>query len=112
MVEHLTRARNRLTKFYYATRRCGGPGRTGLTNTRRGWPRNAATSRRCRRPSSITGPWWVSRYAQLTAVEADLKLWLDRAPFADPVRRLGSYRGVTTPKALPGSPGGLPHSYS
>ena len=35
------------------------------------------------------------RDAQLDAVEADLALWQDRAPFADQVARLAAYRGVT-----------------
>jgi hypothetical protein len=38
--------------------------------------------------------------AQVAAVEADLKVWLVRAPFAEPVRRLAAYRGVTAMGAL------------
>jgi hypothetical protein len=42
----------------------------------------------------------VSRDAQLAAIEADLNLWIPRAPFAAPVRRLAAYRGVTAMGAL------------
>jgi transposase len=42
----------------------------------------------------------LSRDAQLAAVEADLRVWTEREPFATPVRRLAAYRGVTTVGAL------------
>ena len=42
----------------------------------------------------------LTRDAALAAVEADLRLWFDKAPFADPVRRLAAYRGVTAMGAL------------
>lgn len=38
--------------------------------------------------------------AHLTAVESDLKGYLDQGPFADAVARLGAYRGVTELGAL------------
>ena len=41
-----------------------------------------------------------TRDAVLAAVEADLRAWFDKEPFADPVRRLAAYRGVTTMGAL------------
>jgi hypothetical protein len=41
-----------------------------------------------------------TRDAELAAVEADLRTWFDRPPFADPVRRLAAYRGVTSMGAL------------
>jgi transposase len=34
-----------------------------------------------------------SRDAQLEAIQADLAVWYDRAPFADAVHRLSAYRG-------------------
>jgi hypothetical protein len=42
----------------------------------------------------------AGRDAQLEAVEADLAVWYDRAPFADAVDRLAAYRGVTRLGAL------------
>jgi hypothetical protein len=40
------------------------------------------------------------RHAQLEAIEADLAVWQDRAPFAEAVARLSAYRGVTRLGAL------------
>jgi hypothetical protein len=42
----------------------------------------------------------ASRDAQLEAIEADLVVWQDRAPFAEQVARLAAYRGVTRLGAL------------
>ncbi len=42
----------------------------------------------------------LCRDAALAAVEADMKCWIARAPFAEPVRRLAAYRGVTAMEAL------------
>ena len=42
----------------------------------------------------------ASRDAQLEAIEADLAVWQDRAPFAEQVARLAAYRGVTRLGAL------------
>ena len=41
-----------------------------------------------------------ARDAAIDAIDADLKLWLERAPFANPVARLGAYRGVAALGAL------------
>jgi len=41
-----------------------------------------------------------ARDVQLEAIEADLAVWQDRAPFAEAVARLGAYRGVTRLGAL------------
>jgi transposase len=41
-----------------------------------------------------------SRDAQLEAIQADLAVWQDRAPFAEQVARLAAYRGVTRLGAL------------
>jgi transposase len=41
-----------------------------------------------------------SRDAQLEAIEADLAVWFERAPFAEQVARLSAYRGVTRLGAL------------
>jgi transposase len=42
----------------------------------------------------------ASRDAQLEAIQADLAVWFDRAPFAEQVARLGASRGVTRLGAL------------
>jgi transposase len=42
----------------------------------------------------------ADRDAALAAVEADLRQWVDREPFADPVHRLAAYRGVAELGAL------------
>jgi transposase len=42
----------------------------------------------------------ASRDAQLEAIQADLAIWQDRAPFAEAVARLSAYRGVTRLGAL------------
>jgi transposase len=42
----------------------------------------------------------IAREAAVEAIDADLKLWFDRAPFADPVARLAAYRGITPLGAL------------
>jgi transposase len=95
MVEDLTRARNRLTKFLL---RHGQVWRGGSNWTLKhdAWlaklhfeePALATTFAHYR---AVV----LSREAQLTAVEADLVAWFEREPFAVAVRRLGAYRGVT-----------------
>ena len=42
----------------------------------------------------------ASRDAAVVAVEADLRPWFDREPFADGVHRLGAYRGIARLGAL------------
>jgi transposase len=42
----------------------------------------------------------VAREAAVDAIDADLKLWFGRAPFAEPVARLAAYRGITELGAL------------
>jgi transposase len=42
----------------------------------------------------------ADRDAAVDAVESDLKVWFDRAPFVDCVQRLGAYRGVAQLGAL------------
>lgn len=41
-----------------------------------------------------------AREAAVDAIDADIKTWYDRAPFADPVARLCAYRGITELGAL------------
>lgn len=42
----------------------------------------------------------VAREAAVEAIDADLRLWFARAPFAECVSRLGAYRGITALGAL------------
>ncbi len=42
----------------------------------------------------------TAREAAVDAIDADLKLWFTRAPFADSVARLAAYRGITELGAL------------
>jgi transposase len=100
LVEDRTRARHRLSKFLL---RHGRPWRGGnaWTLTHERWllaqrfdqPALAATYAHYRAVLEV-------RDAQLEAIEADLAIWYDRAPFADAVHRLSAYRGVTRLGAL------------
>jgi transposase len=100
LVDDRTRARHRLSKFLL---RHGQPWRGGnaWTLTHERWllaqrfddPALAATYAHYRAVLA-------ARDAQLEAVEADLAVWYDRAPFADAVDRLAAYRGVTRLGAL------------
>jgi transposase len=100
LVDDRTRARHRLSKFLL---RHGQPWRGGnaWTLTHERWllaqrfddPALAATYAHYRAVLA-------ARDAQLEAVEADLAVWYDRAPFADAVGRLAAYRGVTRLGAL------------
>lgn len=42
----------------------------------------------------------VAREAAVEAIDADLRVWFARAPFADAVSRLAAYRGITSLGAL------------
>lgn len=42
----------------------------------------------------------IAREAAVDAIDADLRLWFTRAPFAEPVARLAAYRGITELGAL------------
>jgi hypothetical protein len=100
MVEDRTRARHRLSKFLL---RHGRPWRGGnaWTLTHECWllaqrfeqPALAATYGHYRAVLA-------ARDAALEAIEADLAVWYDRAPFADAVHRLAAYRGITRLGAL------------
>jgi hypothetical protein len=93
MVEDRTRARHRLGKFLL---RHGRPWRGGnaWTLTHERWllaqrfeqPALAATEAHYRAVLA-------ARDAQLEAIEADLAVWYDRAPFADAVHRPGRLSG-------------------
>ena len=100
MVQDLTRARNRLTKFLLRHSRVWREG-SNWTVKHDAW---LAAQRFDERALQTTFEHYrsvvLSRDAQLAAVEADLSGWMDQEPFAIPVRRLGAYRGVTSMGAL------------
>lgn len=95
MVEDLTRARNRLSKFLLRHSRVWR-GDSNWTLAHRRW----LNALRFDEPAlTLTFDHYravvATREAQLAAVEADLVPWFDQDPFADAVHRLGAYRGVT-----------------
>ena len=100
MVEDLTRARNRLTKFLlrHSTVWRGG---SNWTVKHEAW---LTSLHFCEPALQTTFDHYravvLSRDAQLAAVEADLRMWIDREPFATPVHCLAAYRGVTALGAL------------
>ena len=95
MVEDLTRARNRLTKFMLRHSRVWRGG-SNWTFKHERWLATqhfedralAATYQHYRATVAI-------RHAALEAVEADLEPWCARNPFGAQVGRLAAYRGVT-----------------
>jgi transposase len=95
MVEDLTRARNRLTKFLL---RHGHVWRDGDNWTQK-HERWLLSQRFDERALNLTYGHYrsviVARDAALAAVEADLVTFFDRPPFASQVQRLCAYRGVT-----------------
>ena len=100
MVEDLTRARHRLSKFLLRHSRVYRDG-SPWTIKHEGW----LTAQRFDEPAlAVTFGHYratvLARDAALAAVEADLAGWLEREPFATPVRRLGAYRGITRMGAL------------
>jgi transposase len=100
MVEDLTRARNRLLKFLLR-HGCVWRGGSNWTNKHEEWLRSLSFGEPALRTTfghyrAVV----VGADAALAAVQADLVGWLDRPPFADAVRRLGAYRGVTHLGAL------------
>lgn len=95
MVADRTRARHRLSKFLL---RHGRVWRGGVAWTQT-FDRWLASQRFNEEALTTTFRHYQAvlevRDAQLDAVEADLAVWQDRAPFADQVARLAAYRGVT-----------------
>lgn len=100
MVEDLTRARNRLTKFLLRHGRVWRGG-SNWTVKHEAWLAaltfdEAALTTTYSHYRAVV----ATRDAQLAAVEGDLVPWFAREPFADGVHRLGAYRGVTHMGAL------------
>ncbi len=100
MVIDRTRARHRLGKFLLRHGRVWRDG-DNWTLKHEAWIRQqrfdepALTATFNHYQATLT-----AREAAVTAVDADLALWFTRPPFADPVRRLAAYRGITELGAL------------
>jgi transposase len=100
MVIDLTRARHRLGKFLLRHGRVWRGGEN-WTLKHMAWIRAQRFDDRAL--SATFGHYratLIAREAAVEAIDADLKLWFDRAPFADPVARLAAYRGITPLGAL------------
>jgi transposase len=100
MVEDLTRARHRLSKFLLRHSRVYRDG-SAWTHKHEAW----LAEQRFEEPAlRVTYGHYravvAARDAALAAVEADLVSWQDHPLFAEPVRRLAAYWGVTRMGAL------------
>lgn len=100
MVEDLTRARNRLTKFLLRHSRVWRGG-ANWTIKHEAW----LAAQHFDEPAMQTTfehylAVLAERSAQLAAIDADLVTWADTEPFRDPVARLAAYRGVSRLGAL------------
>jgi transposase len=100
MVEDLTRARNRLSKFLLRHSRVYRGG-TPWTHKHEAW---LAAQTFDEAALKVTFGHYratvLARDAALAAVEADLVPWQEHPLFVDAVRRLSAYRGVTRMGAL------------
>jgi transposase len=100
MVEDLTGARNRLTKFLLRHGRVWRGG-SNWTHLHESW---LAAQSFDEAALTITYGHYravvATRDAQLDAVKADLVPWFDWEPFTEGVHRMGAYRGVTHMGAL------------
>jgi len=100
MVIDQTRARHRLGKFLLRHGRVWRDG-TNWTLKHEAWiaaqrfDDAALTATFCHYRATLT-----ARQAAVAAIDADLATWCAKAPFADPVARLGAYRGITELGAL------------
>ena len=95
-----TRARHRLGKFLLRHGRVWRGG-ANWTGKHQAW----IAQQRCDEPA-LTATFGhyratlTAREAAVAAIDAELAGWVTRAPFADPVTRLGAYRGITHLGAL------------
>ncbi len=95
MVIDRTRARHRLDKFLLRHGRIWRGG-TNWTLKHERWVSSQRFDERALTETFNHYRATLSaRVAAVTAIEADLLPWADRAPFADPVSRFAAYRGVT-----------------
>ncbi|MGB5760660.1 MAG: IS110 family transposase, partial [Acidimicrobiales bacterium] len=95
MVIDRTRARHRLDKFLLRHGRIWRGG-TNWTLKHEAWVNSQRFDERALTETFNHYRATLSaREAAVTAIEADLLPWAERAPFADPVSRFAAYRGVT-----------------
>jgi len=100
MVIDRTRARQRLDKFLLRHGRVWRES-SNWTHTHGAWiARQRFEERAAEETLAHYRATLSARDAALEAVEADLRPWCDRAPFADAVHRLAAYRGITELGAL------------
>ena len=101
MVEDLTRARNRLTKFLLRHSRVWRDG-SNWTVKHEAWLSAQSFDEPAMqidlRPLPGRGRYPVTPHSPRS--KPTCRRWFDKEPFADPVRRLAAYRGVTTMGAL------------
>lgn len=100
MVIDQTRARHRLGKFLLRHGRIWREGENWTLKHQR-WLRAQRFDDRAL--TATFGHYLATldaREAAVDAIDADLALWYVREPFADPVRRLAAYRGITELGAL------------
>jgi transposase len=95
MVIDRTRARHRLGKFLLRHGRVWRGG-DNWTHKHAAWIRAQRFDERALNETlAHYHATLTAREAAVDAIEADLVPWCDRAPFAEPVHRLGAYRGFT-----------------
>lgn len=95
MVEDLTRARNRLTKFLLRHSRVWRGGSNWTFKHQRWLAAQHFDDRALAATFAHYRATVALRQSSLDAVEAELVPYQDRAPFGDQVPRLAAYRGVT-----------------
>jgi transposase len=94
MVEDLTRARNRLTKFLLRHGRIWRGGSNWSIAHHRWLESQHFDERALELTYSHYRATLHARQSALEAASADVAVFFERAPFADPVARLSAYRGV------------------
>jgi transposase len=95
MVQDLTRARNRLTKFLLRHSMVWRGGDNWTQRHERWLLSQRFEEQALQMTYSHYRAVVIARDAALAAVESDLAEFFERAPFADQVQRLSAYRGVT-----------------
>jgi transposase len=95
MVIDRTRARHRLGKFLLRHGRVWRDGENWTLKHRAWMDAQRFEERALNETLAHYQATLAAREAAVEAVEADLMPWCERAPFADGVRRLAAYRGIT-----------------